>query len=88
MGSLFGFREEQFVWNQRHGSLEHVVQTFPAFLDLYSGARGIPKVMADGAPCWILCFDNENDPGQDFGMPKFRASFCCLLKTGFSRGLV
>ncbi|CAE7225299.1 unnamed protein product [Symbiodinium necroappetens] len=80
MTLLLNFSEDRFEWNRQLGTLPEVLQQYPGFLDLYSGARGIPKVMVSSAPCWVLCFDNKTDPDQDLLDPAVQRVVLRLLR--------
>ena len=87
MTLLLDFSEDRFEWNRQLGTLPEVLQQYPGFLDLYSGARGIPKVMVSSAPCWVLCFDNETDSDQDLLDPTVQRVVLGLLRSGVFRGV-
>ena len=87
MEELSTFSSAQFILpDGRRGSRDFVPQT-KGFLDLFSGAAGVAKVIAKTFGVWVLTFDVEHSPQQDLLCPGLRKKLKRLIELGAFLGV-
>ena len=82
---LQSFKSSHFVWppktspNQRSRSWDF---SKPGYLDLFSGCRGVAKVVSKTADTWALCIDTAQDPQLNLHDAELREKLELLITGG------
>ena len=82
VGFLGEVDRRQFLFPSSWGKLPPGwLPDFPGYLDIYSGAKGVAKMVCRLGEAWCICFELEDSPNQDVLLPKNRRVIEGLLKT-------
>ena len=82
---LQSFKSSHFVWPRSRENGERAKAwdfTQRGYLDLFSGARGVAKVVSATADTWCLCIDISQDPELDLLDSQLREKLEFLIKGG------
>ena len=72
----------QFLFPKAWGGVpEDWLPDFPGYLDIYSGVKGVAKMICKLGMVWCICFELEDSPSQDVLLPENRRLIEGLLKT-------
>ena len=82
---LRSFKCSHFLWPRCKGSRQKV-RTWdlskPGYLDLFSGCKGVAKVVSKAADTWSLCIDIAHDPKLDLLDAELRGKLEFLISRG------
>ena len=74
------------VYSSAFPSLSVALSSWPGWVDLFSGSRGLAKALAEATPWWVLCFDICHDAEEDVAALETQQTICEVFRLGAACG--